>query len=785
MSLGRRKLDFESTYAKFLTGVQHLFAPQPQQKPATASENGTTTENDENTGAALGHPTLSGVEMYHLVYQMCIARPRPMHEDLFLKLAGFLHAHTAAVTSRIAHSPTPLETYAREWVLYTSGAQGLNVVCECLNKAMTAPLRGAPVAAATPAALGGLADRRPLVRDSTYRRQSVQSLAYVQWRDVVVRPLVANLVARVKEVVRADREGVDGPDMACRDFGLSLVTLQAQISHATMTMYVAEYESAYIVELCAYYGAESERYLRELSMSDFLKMAEQRLDQERLRSARYLHPASLDKIAFECHVQYLTNHKDAIRNAFRVMLDNNQSSDLGLAYRLMQRIPNGVAELTGSYERYVTDEGLKLLMPDPKTTVPSLATLHTTLVTQTSDLFSGDPKFTAAMDRAYRSVNNSTTPPSNLPRGLAQVADHVLRRVAKVSDADAEAALAGVLTLFVYVDDKDVFHRHYARLLARRLILRSGGNDELEYAALTRMKAVCGAEYTSKLSRMFSDVGVSAELGAGFRESSSGGADIVESSGGAQLDLAPLVLTAGSWPMSHVNTPALAGVPDAIAKSAERFTGYYTTKHSGRKLFWMWHLCRVDIRYVARDKKRYEINMALFQWAVLALFNEPVATSASKGESLTRAQITQAIGASESDTARTIDSLVEAGLLAMDSSSSATDPSVTLNPTFESKRAKIRLVLNLGAGGGGDADDAATRAAVEEDRKLYVQATMVRLLKAHRVIDHNQLVALVIEQSRARFKPSVALIKRCIEVLMDRGYMEREPGGVERYIYIA
>lgn len=48
---------------------------------------------------------------------------------------------------------------------------------------------------------------------------------------------------------------------------------------------------------------------------------------------------------------------------------------------------------------------------------------------------------------------------------------------------------------------------------------------------------------------------------------------------------------------------------------------------------------------------------------------------------------------------------------------------------------------------------AETRESVSADRSLYLQATIVRILKMRKQITHAQLVAEVIEQSRARFVP--------------------------------
>lgn len=78
-----------------------------------------------------------------------------------------------------------------------------------------------------------------------------------------------------------------------------------------------------------------------------------------------------------------------------------------------------------------------------------------------------------------------------------------------------------------------------------------------------------------------------------------------------------------------------------------------------------------------------------------------------------------------------------------------------------------------------------THASVEEDRKLYLQAAIVRIMKARKVVKHNSLIQEVIQQSKNRFTPSVTMIKKCVETLMDKQYLERTPNTSDEYSYIA
>ena len=85
-------------------------------------------------------------------------------------------------------------------------------------------------------------------------------------------------------------------------------------------------------------------------------------------------------------------------------------------------------------------------------------------------------------------------------------------------DAELEDTLAQVMIVFTYIEDKDVFQKFYSKWLARRLVQQTSASDDAESTMISKLKTACGFEYTSKLQRMFLDVGVSKDLNETFKK---------------------------------------------------------------------------------------------------------------------------------------------------------------------------------------------------------------------------------------------------------------------------
>ncbi|CAF4268675.1 unnamed protein product [Adineta steineri] len=109
--------------------------------------------------------------------------------------------------------------------------------------------------------------------------------------------------------------------------------------------------------------------------------------------------------------------------------------------------------------------------------------------------------------------------------------------------------------------------------------------------------------------------------------------------------------------------------------------------------------------------------------------------------------------------------------------------SIRLATDFKSKKLRINLNVPLKSVERKDIDS--FYRTIEEDRKMIIQATIVRIMKARQTLKHTILMQEVIQQLSSRFKPQIPLIKKCIDILIEKEYLERQSDQNDILRYLA
>jgi hypothetical protein len=151
---------------------------------------------------------------------------------------------------------------------------------------------------------------------------------------------------------------------------------------------------------------------------------------------------------------------------------------------------------------------------------------------------------------------------------------------------------------------------------------------------------------------------------------------------------------------------------------------------------------------------------------------------------MTVKEITDRSGLSLAETTRSLRPLVELGLLNTLDGKFNEKSIIEINREFSNKRSKIKVGNTVAQQQSESQQESqAARKSVEEDRRMYIQAAIVRIMKSRQTLSHVQLIQEILDQSNSRFSPSVSMIKKCIEQLMEKQFIARQEK--DCYVYVA
>ncbi|RKF53856.1 Cullin-1 [Golovinomyces cichoracearum] len=682
-------------------------------------------------------------------------------EELFENLIKYLTAYLKDLVgaSKAHQDEALLSFYIREWDRYTIAAKYINHLFRYLN-------------------------RHWIKREMDEGKKNiydVYTLHLVQWRVTLFSELHEKVIRSVLKMVERQRQGETIQHSQIKSIVDSFVSLgldEADPTKSTLDVYRIHFERPFLQATKEFYQAESKQFVAENSIVEYMKKAEARLDEEEERVNMYLHSDIIIPLRRTCHAALIADHSALLRDEFQILLDNDRYSDMQRMYSLLSRITDGLEPLRTKFEAHVRKAGLMAVAKvcedaeklEPKVYVDALLEIHDQYQSLVKQAFKDEPEFTRSLDNACREFVNRNqvckSGSNKSPELLAKYSDTLLKKSASGGEeSDIENSLSQIMTVFKYIEDKDVFQKFYSRMLARRLVHTSSSSDDAETSMISKLKEACGYEYTNKLQRMFQDIQISKDLNSGFKDFES---KIIDGDS-KPIDASYSILGTGFWPLNPPNTEFTP--PAEIAKAYERFQTFYGKKHNGRKLTWLWQLCKGEVKanYCSSTKVPYTFQVSTYQMAILLLFNE---NDKHKYEDIVNAT---KLKAEVLDPALAI--MVKAKVLSLVSSESEKKESIGpgkifyLNYEFKSKKLRINLNVAVKSEQKQEVDD--THKTIEEDRKLLMQSAIVRIMKARKKMKHTQLVSETINQIRSRFVPKIPDIKKCIDILFEKEYLER------------
>ncbi|RDA90132.1 hypothetical protein CP533_0750 [Ophiocordyceps camponoti-saundersi (nom. inval.)] len=606
---------------------------------------------------------------------------------------------------------------------------------------------------------------------------------------------------------------------------------EAEEENELKTLYLTVFQPRFLASSHDFYSRECLRLLRDADASTWLRHTQRRLSEEVDRCETTIESETLVPVMKVIDLTLIESHLDEFLSmegsGLRWMIDNDKVEDLSILYRLISRTDPNKTALRDMLQKRVVELGLEIEQVLKNTdftghcdeaggggggggggegadkankTLNQAAQQTASAVKWVDDVLRLKDKFDKLLSECFdddlviqTALTKSFTDFIRLFARSSEyvslyIDDNLKRGIRGKTEAEVDEVLDKAIVLIRYLPDRDLFQTYYQRHLGRRLLHGKSESHDVEKQILSRMKQELGQEFTSRFEGMFRDLGLSSELTSAYRAHM----DTVGDDGNRAMDLNISVLTTNYWPQEVMGRQASVSdrsrvscnFPHEVRRVQASFEQFYLATRNGRKLTWVASTGSADMRCtfpavpgksgpLARER-RYELNVPTFAMAVLLLFND-----LDEGESLSFEEIQAKTDISTSDLMRTLTAVAVAPksrVLVKEPANKSVKQGdrFSFNASFQSKAVRIKAPIISAVSKAEDTQERkTTQEKTNESRAHTVDAAIVRIMKSRKQLSHTQLVNEVIGQMSARFKPEVALIKKRIEDLIGREYLER------------
>ncbi|KAI5967334.1 CDC53 [Candida margitis] len=645
-----------------------------------------------------------------------------------------------------------LEFYVRRWTRFTIGAVYMNNVFDYMNRYWVQKERS---------------DGRKDVFD-------VNTLSLIKWRNEMFQPNSEVLIEQVLDLIEKQRNHLIVDTNLISSAIKSLVFLSIDIQDLkkpNLIIYVNSFERPFLDATMNYYTKESCEYLANHNVVDYMKKCETRLAEEISRSNTFLEDHSKKAFVNILNQAMIENHASEMYDQFIVLLEQNQIDHIQRMYKLLSRVPKTLDPLASALEEYIKKEANVSLEKiknqteadvkegrkkpgaavEPKVYINTLIAIYNQFNDIVIQAFNKDTKFIRSLDNACRHFVNNNVIALPKPRAacktpeyLAKYADGFLKSNAKDADI-VDMNADNLMIVFKFINDKDTFEEHYRRSLAKRLINGTCKSDELEESVIHRLQEENSIEYTSKMTKMFSDMKASEDLKTKVKETLD--QSIVK-------EFNPLILAQSMWPFRHVADYDLKVAPELEAPLAH-LRQVYSNQHQGRKLQWLFNHGRAEVKanLSRKGKPPFQFQVSNVQLMILMAFN--------KKPTYSYRELCEIVGCNKTVFDNHLSPLIKFKLVEA-SSDNLADAELKMVEYYNSKKVKVNFISGIKSVDVKQEEEDATREIVAA-RQTYIQATIVRIMKSRKDLGNADLLNQVMEAASTRFTTRVLDIKKSID----------------------
>jgi cullin 1 len=592
-------------------------------------------------------------------------------------------------------------------------------------------------------------------------------VGFILFRVAIYEQMKTAIASAIQSLIDKERDQF----IVDRSLIKSVVVLYETMGMGTLEAYTRDLEGPLLTSTQQYYSRMAVAWAND-PMPEYLSKAYAALKDEQDRVVNYLNARSKNKIVRVVETEILCPLLEREDTGCFALLRNDKSEDLRLMYKIFEPLEIGLLPMAQVFQQYLVKGGTDIVnrrqarlnsgerdTNEDADFIQAMIAFHKKYAEVVKKYLTNHYLFQKALSDAFVIVMNKNVGQFTNAELLSSYCDRSLRK--KVDDQEFDDIVDDLVQLSSFVADKDFLAEAYRTQLAQRLLSQSPSSDERERLMISKMKIQHGIQFTSKMEGMLADLVIGREHRVQFEQSGQK-ADL-------KIDFGVLVLTSGFWPSAK---GAEVQYSDEMMKCMKRFELWHGQQHQNRRLQWLTKQGYATVT-ATFGEKTYDLQVSTLQAIVLDALNG--------GETFSLSGLALRLNLDAAMLKPVLHSLTccKHKVIAKIPAGKKIDfmDRFVANSNFTSKERKFRIPMpslfaNL------------SKAKVEENRVHAIEAAIVRIMKARTTLSHQKLLSEVMAQLTF-FRPEPRDVKKRIEAMIDREYLERNPDNPTFYNYLA
>lgn len=334
-------------------------------------------------------------EVFWSVHTVCLwdeRGPLKLHESLKRDVLNFIQQCHAEVMSH-QEDQALLKAYIASWRRFFVQCNYLPLPFQQLESSLTDKTTSS-------------SKKRP-PEDSIVRKLMLDS-----WNVSIFSSIKHRLQDSSLKLVHAERTGEAFDSQLVIGVRESYVNLCSNTTDR-LQIYRENFERAYLEATEAFYRSKAPECLNLNGVQNYMVWADQKLREEENLASKYLeaYSGSLQALNDCCVNCLVTCFKDILLAEVPDMIKNNETSRLNLMFRLMDRVPEGIAPMLKDLESHIISQGLadmmssaEIITQDSEKYIEQLLDLFRRFSQLVATAFNDDPRFLTSRDKVSVSL---------------------------------------------------------------------------------------------------------------------------------------------------------------------------------------------------------------------------------------------------------------------------------------------------------------------------------------------------------------------------------------------